>query len=360
MPRSRTCPDLSRPEDITDEDDSASDNEREKPDFTTLLWLVVAFVCCGCGCTAFVELMNNRDKGCGNLISAVEYSFCLCLNGWSVYLEHGHFPTPGAGVPLHLGVGSALGAVGYSWLTNMALGSDMPMTLFLVLKSGGLVMQLLVGHFVSGRSYSRQQVLSCFVVTFGLCLATLSTLRSSSPASGKSLTASSVWNSTLGGVVFLVGALFCRCLGSAAEEHAFSRHKVTKADVLYLRSVTGTLLFAVGGIQGLQVRASRWSTDKSLAGELFGVSLMWVFLWGNVILDYFCKLLVAKMCQAAGAIVSTLSLTLQRCCSLVLSTVYLSGSGGSVMLFAGASLTLLGGIACVQSADKSSSSLKKK
>eukprot|EP01062_Namystynia_karyoxenos_P081286 TRINITY_DN8897_c0_g1_i1.p1 TRINITY_DN8897_c0_g1~~TRINITY_DN8897_c0_g1_i1.p1 ORF type:complete len:498 (+),score=76.64 TRINITY_DN8897_c0_g1_i1:81-1574(+) len=373
MSRSLSCPafpaGMSGP-DTTDADTddptrAASPGAAGKAPVRSAMWvrtLVYAtlLICCGCTCVALVELMSSRDKGCGCLISAGEYLFGATVHGHTLYMGSGSARTRGR-VPSWITAASVLCAVGYSQMTNLALASSLPMPVFLVLKSCALAVQLLVGLVVLGRRYSPQQLCAVAVVTLGAAVATFANAgeaeaapqpqpAASPGASPVAVPAPPALSSAYVGAGCLVVALLLRSLGTAAEEQAFVRYRASAAEVLFYRALLGFFFFASYWEQ-LRARADRWNMDTSL-GTIYGYPAMWMFLAGNVALDHCCKVVTARLCKSAGALSTTLVLTLQRLLSLVISAALLNDRPVSEGLWLGAALALVGSVTYASAASR--------
>eukprot|EP01065_Artemidia_motanka_P035461 TRINITY_DN43373_c0_g1_i1.p1 TRINITY_DN43373_c0_g1~~TRINITY_DN43373_c0_g1_i1.p1 ORF type:complete len:466 (+),score=141.56 TRINITY_DN43373_c0_g1_i1:62-1399(+) len=346
MRRSRTCPDFG-----CDEVTSSSEEESVPPPVqaaggSELLVWVLLFLLCGCGCLAFVELLNNYDKGCGEMVSAVEYSLGFVVHGKNSLSKKHRSRIPLTSCVLMGGC-----AVAYSQFSNMAMASSVPMSLFLVIKSSSLVAQLAVGALFGNR-YNWQQLVSCAVVTVGAVVATLSTTAVAAPPvpevrvpGSPAAQPANPGGSIMFGVTCLILALLCRALGNEVESQAYSRYKVSKTDILFLRAACGAPYFLLDW-RGILQRTTRWNTDSTVL-SVAGVPVVWLYLAGNCVLDYFCKVVYARLCRAAGALVATVALSMQRCASLVISAVYLNRSAPTAQLFVGAGIVIGGSFAVV-------------
>ena len=84
--------------------------------------LAVLVITAGCATIVPFEMLNTRDRGCGDLISLMEYAWAAAVSA------------PGLGkakIPWKYHGGILLCAVGYSSLCNQALALALPMPVFL-------------------------------------------------------------------------------------------------------------------------------------------------------------------------------------------------------------------------------------
>ena len=103
-----------------------------------LLSLVV--IVAGCATVVPFEMLNTRDRGCGDLISLMEYA-CAAIASAPVLRRKQNVPWQAHGMLM-------VCAVAYSALCNQALALVLPMPVFLVLKNGSLAANMVVGWLV--------------------------------------------------------------------------------------------------------------------------------------------------------------------------------------------------------------------
>lgn len=140
--------------------EASSDYHRD--DTGTVAALSAGMVCAGCMCQLPHELMNTRDKGCGDLISLVEYLAGLLLSAPTA-LRKSNF---GIAVRHHILL-AVLGVL-FVFFTNLSLASRVPTTIYVALKNGTLVANLAIGIVVLRKRYTLAQHGAIAVTTFGL------------------------------------------------------------------------------------------------------------------------------------------------------------------------------------------------
>jgi hypothetical protein len=127
-----------------------------------LLSLVV--IVAGCATVVPFEMLNTRDRGCGDLISLMEYAWSAAVSSPQLRRKQ-HIPWQAHGLLMLCGVT-------YSTMCNKALALALPMPVFLAMKNGTLVANMMVGRLALGRRYSLQQMLAVLCVSVGLVVTT--------------------------------------------------------------------------------------------------------------------------------------------------------------------------------------------
>ena len=103
---------------------------------------MLATLVCGCLAVVPLEMLNTRYRGCADLISLVEYSWAAIIS--LPALRHKQQ------IPWRYHVALLVCGVTYSVCCNQALNQQLPMPVFLVLKNGLLVANMVVGRFALG------------------------------------------------------------------------------------------------------------------------------------------------------------------------------------------------------------------
>ncbi|CEH13518.1 udp-n-acetylglucosamine transporter [Ceraceosorus bombacis] len=115
-----------------------------------------------------------------------------------------------------------------SLLNNTAFAYHVPMPVHIIFRSGGLVVNMIVGWLLKGRKYSALQIFSVLLVTFGVILSTLATTPETSSSSSTSSTskslAASLSSSYFTGILLLTCALFISSLMGLWQEMTFAAH----------------------------------------------------------------------------------------------------------------------------------------
>ncbi|CAE8630638.1 unnamed protein product [Polarella glacialis] len=272
--------------------------------------LAVLTVICGCACQAPYELMNSRDKGCAYLISLMEHLFAVfaCIDvlrhprqlSWSLHV-----------------VLAALN-VGYTVLLNVALGSALPITVLLTIKSGNLVANMVLGICVSGQQFSRRQYCAVALVSAGLVL---SSCGAQLQGSEQPSTAGSVWSSVFG-VACVLGALLCRAASGMLQElkcRGCARSPVP--ELIFYRSVLGLPFILVQWGQ-ITKHAWRWNTEPEV-GNIAGKG-MWALLLMQIAFDYATKVSVSHLIEQTSSLTASMVLTFQRFVAFIVSATLLS------------------------------------
>ncbi|KAJ8612875.1 hypothetical protein CTAYLR_002063 [Chrysophaeum taylorii] len=281
----------------------------ESPNDEAVLALAVGMVLAGCLCQVPHELMNTRDKGCGDLVSIVEYLFGLVLSApWA-------FRSSGFGVkPRHHAL-LALLSVSYAFFTNLSLASKVPTTVFVALKNGTLAANLVVGVVVLRKRYTLAQYGAVAVVSLGLAS---TAVRARSLLTTASRAAKDGSAGYLVGVACLIAALLARATSGAVQEWAMRLGGCAApvSEMIFMRNALGLPFFVVRA-SGVGIHLRRWLTDPNLKSQ-------WLFLGLNVLFDYCCKILMTKIIARRGALTASLVLSFQKFVAFTISVVFVN------------------------------------
>ncbi|KAH6896472.1 UDP-N-acetylglucosamine transporter [Coprinopsis sp. MPI-PUGE-AT-0042] len=125
-------------------------------------------------------------------------------------------------IPLLPYLGQVALFYGISLLNNAAFGYNIPMSVHIIFRSGGLVVSMLLGWLISKKRYNATQVLAVFLVTAGVALTTLS---ASQPASKTSATSNPYTYAT--GIGILSLALFLSGFLGLLQDWTYSTYGKT-------------------------------------------------------------------------------------------------------------------------------------
>lgn len=312
------------------------DNTTREMSVATLVVLVIVF---GCACQAPYEMMNTRDKGCGPLISLVDHLFGM-LASMSALWKVRRVPWTA-----HLSLAAA--NMGYTFLLNQALSSELPTVVLVSMKNGNLCANMLLGVFILRSRYSLAQYMSVFCISAGLAFISVSAGAAPSRSASPGLSATA-------GLLSLLGALVSRAATGLLQEHLCKGYDAPVQELLFFRCLLG---FPMVLLQWSSIfdHAQRWNAPED--SGIQGTSL-WLLLLANIIFDYGTKVFVSWLIDRAGALTATLVLTVQRFISFVVSATLFGMQGAGCGVWIG-SLAVLGGtVAYLKAAEASVRSKK--
>ncbi|PWN42471.1 UAA transporter [Ceraceosorus guamensis] len=195
-------------------------------------WIfILSLIFGGCCSNAYyLELSTRALPQCGTLLTFFHFFFTSLqvlptqLKNASVpiiVLKRNEVPMIRWAVQVSLYFATSL-------LNNTAFAYHVPMPVHIIFRSGGLVVNMIVGWLVKGRKYSALQIFSVLLVTFGVILSTLATTPETSSSSSTSSTskslAASLSSSYFTGILLLTCALFISSLMGLWQEMTFAAH----------------------------------------------------------------------------------------------------------------------------------------
>lgn len=321
--------------------------------------LTVLIIAAGCATVIPFELLQRKDRGCGDLISLMEYAWAAAVSLPALRKEQ-KVPWQAHGLLCFCGVA-------YSALCNRALALALPMPVFLVMKNGVLVANMLVGWAALGRLYSIKQLLAVLCVSIGLVVTTLASKLQKEEQDALAVADEAGWSigvaearaflsallqnaaevgdvdpfkalrSDFGlGVCCMLGALLSRAVGGAVQERVFKRYGPHIQEVMFWKSVLGIPFFALGRVDAITSHAAKWAANP----------VMWGLLLAEVSGDYVTGRAVASLIAGTSSLTAQVVLTLQHFLSLAFSAAVLNAPPAPpTTLWVGAFLVLVGALA---------------
>ncbi|KAJ1930361.1 golgi uridine diphosphate-N- acetylglucosamine transporter [Tieghemiomyces parasiticus] len=337
-------------------------------------WAVIAALVFG-GCCSNVfalESIVSEYPRAGNLITFTQF-VAIALEGLGRQLE---FPSSSSAtrwrwiprlrapvVPLSRWLTMVVMYFTASVLNNWALAFHIAVPLHIVFRSGGLMMNMVLGYLAGGKRYTSGQILSVALVTVGVVTATLGSNQSGEGLLDHSGTTFAEW---LIGIGFLVVAMvLIAALGLYQEityrkysnvwrEGLFYNHALSLPFFLPLWPLIRDQAAALG--RSPPVYASQWLTaylpGVPVPGFLaVGVPVLWVYLALNVASHMLCATGVNRLVAVAPSLTVNLILNLRKLISLILSVIIFNNSL-SVQTAVGCALAFAGSLIYSQTGRK--------
>ncbi|KAI0251466.1 UAA transporter [Lactifluus subvellereus] len=328
-------------------------------------WFVtLGLVFGGCCSTALtLERVTSEYPKSGSLITFSQF-LLISLYGLPKFVT----VTRGLlGIPIPVGLFYFV-----SLLNNLAFGYSIPMPVHIIFRSGGLVISMLMGWLISGKSYTMSQVLSVFVVTAGVILTTLSSHRSQKTANSPSLdTTTSRYLTGIG--ILTLALVLSGFLGVIQDKTyaAYTKHtparprpkqvrlsptakavvlpNVWEESMFYLHFLSLPMFFFVRRDINMQANAlfsphaGTTTFHVPLAVAQFTLPAVLPALLANTLTQLLCVAGVNRLTTRVTALTVTLILVVRKAVSLVLSVVLFDGADVTwVMLWSGAFLVFAG------------------
>ncbi|KLO09922.1 UAA transporter [Schizopora paradoxa] len=272
-----------------------------------------------------------------------------------------------------------------SLLNNAAFAYQIPMSVHIVFRSGGPVVNMMIGWTLRKTRYTKMQVMSIVVVTIGICLTTLSSMASkpSKPrfSSTNEFASSSVDESLVTfaiGISILSAALVLSGFLGLVQDDTFGRYGRGnwEESMFYLHAMALPMFSFVGSELGSQVRLANASPTikANIPSALHTLGLrplepsnneppnlaplpflpirlpslnipsVYVPLLANLLTQFVCVSGVNRLSSRVNSLTVTLILAVRKAVSLAISVVLVGNSKGNTYLWAGALAVLLGTI----------------
>lgn len=324
-----------------------------------------------------LEFITKRDPGAGSFITFAQFLFIACEG----FVQHFRWPLGLKPRQIPISVYVLLTAILFvlSIINNLALGYDISVPLHTVFRSSSLAGSLFVGMFFFGKKYSRAQIVSCIVVTVGICVITLADARMPLPSASSSSDSSAPASSpptaldccsssnpfpplsplsspfyvsvlSLFSSQWAIGVcmlLFALCL-SATLGHLQDRSykiygKAWKESMFYSHALALPAFVTV--LPSLYHRLTTWALEPPVVVNLAMGQLhlsLFTLLALNIATQWICIRGVFVTTSATSTLTCTFVITLRKFVSLIFSIIYFNNPftelhwAGAILVFIGA------------------------
>ncbi|KIJ56917.1 hypothetical protein M422DRAFT_238506 [Sphaerobolus stellatus SS14] len=256
-----------------------------------------------------------------------------------------------------------------SLLNNAAFGYNVPMSVHIIFRSGGLVVNMLMGWLIDGRRYQRPQIYSVILVTLGVICTTLSATPSSSKTKASSI--SSAGSYVIGILILTLALIMSGFMGLAQdktytkygrghwEESMFYLHFLALPgfgfvwrDLLNQMQIVNASVKTEVSLGTLLISSpfgqEKWTVGHSPLRTLLdrGISIPAFYfpLALNIITQLVCVSGVNRLTSRVNSLTVTLVLVVRKAVSLAISVLWLGKGSGGILLWTGAGLVLAGTI----------------
>jgi len=219
------------------------------------------------------------------------------------------------------------------------------MPVHIIFRSGGLVVNMIMGRFILGRSYTLSQMLSVVMVTIGVILTTTSAT-STLPAHDSSM------QQYMTGVVVLTVALILSGLLGMVQDWTYTKFRSQggspwQESMFYIHFLSLPMFFPVLNDIGAHLKVLHASPTLALLPHIpVSVPKAYLTLGINVFTQVFCAAGVNRLTSRVSSLTVTLVLVVRKAVSLILS-IAIFGDGGmgtsqKLRLWGGAILVFAG------------------
>ncbi|SPO22841.1 related to YEA4 - uridine diphosphate-N-acetylglucosamine [Ustilago trichophora] len=173
--------------------------------------LILTLIFGGCCSNAFtLELATRQLPSSGTLITFAQFLVTTLSALPHFLILSSRFPfitLRQRKVPLYRWLVQVAFYLTTSLLNNWAFGFNVPMAVHIVFRSGGLVVNMILGYLVQGRHYSPVQIFSVLLITAGVLSSTLYSTHAPSSSSSSSSSSPSSLSTTPEGKEYATGVL---------------------------------------------------------------------------------------------------------------------------------------------------------
>ncbi|CAO3652140.1 unnamed protein product [Mucor hiemalis] len=309
---------------------------------------ILSLIFGGCCSNVFsLEVLVNDAPKSGQLITFGQFAF-VALEGLRHHITWGKYgpklkPTV---VPLLNWFFLVTVFFIVSLLNNLALGYNISVPLHIIFRSGGLIVNMILGALILKKRYSLDQVIGVILVTAGVIWATLDS------ASAHTSSNPEMTTEFFTGIFLLVIAMILSAgmglfqevtykkYGKQWREGLFYTHFLALPFFLFFQKDLSTQVVAYNKspllpvsvvLEQIPVLGSAAALIPESIMALFGhyqVRKLWAYLFLNVITQYVCIAGVNRMTSVATSLTLNLVLNLRKFTSLIFSIIYFDNDFG--------------------------------
>ncbi|CAB3368640.1 Hypothetical predicted protein [Cloeon dipterum] len=297
----------------------------------------VALVIFGCCSNIyFLELLVKQDPGAGVLATFSQYIF-ITLHGIIFTVRCG---TVTPQIPVSHYAAIVILVFASNVCNNYAFNFNISMPLHVIIRSGSLIANMILGMVILQRRYSGVKVASVLAITLGVVVCTLESGKAVKTEDATADEKNVDFLKWLFGVSILLAGLFLSARLGIYQEVLFNTHGKHNEEALFY-----THLLPLPGF--LIVFPYLW-THWLLALESPPLVVSWlsvpsalIYLLGYMLTQYVCISSVFLLTTECSSLTVTLVLTIRRFLSLVFSILYFNNSFtqlhwlGAFLVFAG-------------------------
>ncbi|CAG5134703.1 unnamed protein product [Candidula unifasciata] len=280
--------------------------------------IALVFVGC-CSNVVFLEQLIKVYPNSGNAITFCAFVF-NCLEGLFFTTK---FLTKPSAIPLRY----YLSMVGFFFvvqaLNNYTLGFNIAMPLHMIIRSGSLIANLILGVIILDKSYKPTKYLSVILITFGIIICTIASavhMEKTASHTGDPVYDYLVW---FVGLFLLALSLFLSARMGIFQEQTYATYGKHPSEALFYNHflpLPGFLLLAPDIYRSI----SELSKSDAYTITSLGITLPWAIVWLllTTASQFVCIKSVFILTTECSSLIVTLVVTLRKFISLVFSIIY--------------------------------------
>ncbi|XP_058807968.1 UDP-xylose and UDP-N-acetylglucosamine transporter-like [Phymastichus coffea] len=289
--------------------------------------LAIFFVFLGCCSNLFfLEALMKEDPGCGNLLTFCQFTF-IAIDGFL-------FTSKCGTVQLKIGIKDYMVLVVLyffsSVLNNYAFNFNIPMPLHIIIKSGSLIANMIMGMVILKKRYTIGKYLSVLMITVGIIICTIMSgkeVKSTAPGAADTPPSYDDFFWWTVGVIIMTVALFISARMGIYQEYLFGKYGKQAREALYFTHLLPLPLFVTLTKDLYTHTVIAWNSPQLII-PIIGIAIPRMVAWiiGNVLTQYMCSSAVFVLTTECASLTVTLILTLRKFSSLVFSIIYFNNA----------------------------------
>ncbi|CAD6191969.1 unnamed protein product [Caenorhabditis auriculariae] len=296
---------------------------------------VIASALLGCvGCQAGVEYLQTKVKESLNLLTFASF----CFTAFIGLIFQSRFFTVSNRIPISAYVQIVVIFFIVNMANNYAIKFDIYFPLFIIFKSGTLLVNMLLGAVLRNYRYTFSQISAVIIVTIGIVLFTLA----SYTPKEKTSAVHGLWLPVppfFIGILLLTIALVLSAYLGIIQEQFYQTYGKHNDEMMFYVHFLSIPAFALLG----EELKDAWSAANATSTIGLGVPSAWAYIAAICVLQYLCTRSVYKLSSVTSSLNVTMVITLRKFLSILISFVVFDNSF-SFWHALGAALVFIGSI----------------
>ncbi|XP_048252871.1 UDP-xylose and UDP-N-acetylglucosamine transporter-like isoform X2 [Haliotis rufescens] len=283
-----------------------------------LLAMCMVFVGC-CSNVVFLELIVSEIPSAANIITFCQFFF-ISIEGFIFTTKFG---TKASVIPLR-----EYKIMTFIYLVTVALHNilliyKVPIPIVVLLKSGSLVANLILGIIILKKRYKWSKYVSVALITVGLAVCTVSSAKQATDNPGHTGDAAHDYLMWLVGIGMLSFALFMSAWMGIFQEQTYTKFGKHPSEALFYNHALPMPFFLLLA-SNIYSHVHIFNQSAPMVMPVLGITApkMWIYLLFNTLTQYVCIRSVFVLTTECTSLTVTLVVTLRKFVSLIFSIIY--------------------------------------
>lgn len=291
---------------------SSSSNNDNNNNNRIMIYFAIGLIMVGCCSNVVVlELMLNIDSHCGSLVTIAQFLFITATSMGGQFEPKSYWKLKQRTIPLYFHLVLVALFFGQSIINNLAFGFHISMPLHSIFRSGSLIMNLLIGVLFFKLRVPWSKISCVIAIVLGIMCATFASsqnVRENKENVYNQKVEFSTW--ALGICLLTLSQIMSGLLGNL-QEYAYQKWGNNWRENVFYSHLLSLPLFILFS-SGLKSSIIKFNEQP----------IAWVYMILNILTQFMCIRGVYLMTSLSGTLATTLTITIRKFVSLIISVLW--------------------------------------